>query len=146
MKIEDVLIPKNIGKKFKFNLNGQEVITEVKGYYTCGYQKIVLDFIDEINFKEVEREIDWSKIPKWTKVLVKNEPESEYQNAYFMGVNNEEGEILFAVTFYDMFIFEDRCGEGEFEYFDCCKLHPTVEISEEWYKDYIEEDCLKQLY
>ncbi|WP_278467954.1 hypothetical protein [Veillonella parvula] len=30
MRIEDVLIPKNIGKKFKFNLNGQEVITEVK--------------------------------------------------------------------------------------------------------------------
>lgn len=39
MKIENVLIPKNIGKRFKFNLNGQEVITEVKGYYTCGYQK-----------------------------------------------------------------------------------------------------------
>lgn len=58
MKIEDVLIPKNIGKKFKFELNGQEVITEVKGYYTCGYRKIVLDFIDEVEFEEIKREID----------------------------------------------------------------------------------------
>lgn len=55
MNINEVLVRENIGKKFKFNLNGQEVITEVKGYYTCGYFKIVLDFIDEIDFEEIER-------------------------------------------------------------------------------------------
>lgn len=55
MNINEVLVRENIGKKFKFNLNGQEVITEVKGYYTGGYFKIVLDFIDEIDFEEIER-------------------------------------------------------------------------------------------
>ena len=83
---------------------------------------------------ERPKEINWPKIPKWTKVLVKDKDEREYQNAYFMGVDSENGETQFAVTFYDMFIFADRCGEGEFEYFDCCKLHPLEKVKAGWYK------------
>ncbi|MGV3101874.1 hypothetical protein ACEE25_13750 [Clostridium perfringens] len=80
------------------------------------------------------KEINWTKIPKWTKVLVKDKDEREYQNAYFMGIDSENGETQFGVTFYDMFIFADRCGDCEFEYFDCCKLHPLEKAKEDWYK------------
>lgn len=88
----------------------------------------------EMKFTEVPKEIDWTKIPKWTKVLVKDKDEREYKNAYFMGIDSENGETQFGVTFYDMFIFADRCGECEFEYFDCCKLHPLEKAKEDWYK------------
>lgn len=138
MKIEDVLIPKNIGKRFKFNLNGQEIITEVKGYYTCGYQKIALDFIDKIDFEEVEREIDWNKVPKWTKVQVKNDLKEGWVNAYFLEVSpycNSKYKISFGDKFTNI-------NEKRFDFYGEIRLDISVEIKKEWYKDYIEDEWL----
>ena len=137
MKIEDVLIPKNIGKKFKFNLNGQEMITEVKSYYTCGYQKIVLDFIDKIDFEEVEREIDWSK------VQVRDSDNHEWQNAYYVTYNSKsDGEYNHCITKRDIFTNPNCYIDGNYKY---CRTHPSVKVQEEWYKDYMknEEDDLE---
>lgn len=138
MKIEDVLVPKNIGKRFKFNLNGQEVITEVKGYYTCGYQKIVLDFIDEIDFEEVEREIDWCKVDEYSKVQVRNENSDEWENKYFLQKVEQDGKIGFIATTNKPDDFTNsKC--GVFMCYKQCRIHSSQDIKEEWYKEYKEE-------
>ncbi|HFD2052163.1 TPA: hypothetical protein ACF2DE_002894 [Clostridium perfringens] len=137
MRIEDVLIPKNIGKRFKFNLNGQEVITEVKGYYTCGYQKIVLDFIDKIDFEEIEREIDWTKVPYQTKIQVRNSEDEEWVNRYFASylksaINDDEDYSFGTLDrMRDDFTKINGTSGG---WFKMARIHPSVKIKEEWYK------------
>lgn len=128
MNINEVLVTKNIGKKFKFNLNGQEVITEVKGYYTGGYFKIVLDFIDEIDFEETEREIDWTKVPKFTKVRVKRVEDGEWGNKYFLEFSKNFKK--FKTTVCDEFSYTSELDEC----YRYCEIHPSVKIQEEWYK------------
>lgn len=144
MKINEILVRENVGKKFKFNINGEDIITTVKGYYVCGYYKIVLDFIDEVEFEEVERKIDWNKVPQWTKVQTKANLDSEWNNMYFLNSEcecDDEDYREYNATFRDEFTHkENRYGKFPF-----CRIHPNVKIQEEWYEDYIEEEDFESL-
>lgn len=78
------------------------------------------------------REIDWSKVPKWTKVRFKDSCEC-YCNAYHHSY--EESRLFsFGCTTRDEFTFstdpvvEWVRGEDDYE------IHPSVKIKEEWYK------------
>lgn len=75
------------------------------------------------------REIDWSKVPFGTKVLVsdfsdfKEALENEY---FFVGYKESLKRYPFIVA-----LNLDK-GATSFRY---CKIHPSVKIPEEWYKE-----------
>ena len=77
---------------------------------------------------ERKREIDWNKVPKWTKLIVRIPYEKEMSNAYFLKVL-ENNSIL--VTKCDEFTYK-----GEYKGVTpiSFEIHPSVEIKEEWYK------------
>lgn len=80
---------------------------------------------------EREREIDWSKVPKWTKVQV-DDGFGLLINAYYFEYSNDKP-YCHGYTTRDKFCFEtdsvvDYCTKGK------CKIHPSIEVKEEWYK------------
>ncbi len=76
---------------------------------------------------EREMEIDWSKVPKWTKVQVRDFEGEEWKNSYFIGSSTNG---VFKATYFDEFTFSEG---DEYEWYQC-KIYPSVEIKEEWYK------------
>lgn len=85
---------------------------------------------DKCNLKliwEREREIDWSKVPKWTKVQVRDFEGEEWKNSYFIGSSTNG---VFKATYFDEFTFSEG---DEYEWYQC-KIYPSVETKEEWYK------------
>ncbi|XZI43559.1 hypothetical protein ACSXEP_15600 (plasmid) [Clostridium perfringens] len=78
---------------------------------------------------ERPREIDWSKVPFGTKVLVSDfsDFEERLNREYiFVGYKEELEKYPFIVA---------RVLEGEAVSFRYCKIHPDVKIQEEWYKE-----------
>lgn len=79
---------------------------------------------------ERKKEIDWSKVPKWTKVRVKYTKEEKWYNEYFLKFSPLDAD-KFKATFCDEFSYV-----AEFdEYYKYCEIHPSVKIKEEWYKE-----------
>lgn len=110
--------------------NELEVIVRV-------YESVNVHFFSEINDKsklkliwERPREIDWSKLPRWIKVQVKDYPEEPWRNAYFIRLDDSNGDYPYKITFCDTFTFIENsiCGYKQ------CRIHPEQEIKEEWYK------------
>ncbi|UIS73956.1 hypothetical protein [Clostridium phage vB_CpeP_PMQ04] len=81
-----------------------------------------------------EREIDWRKVPKFTPVLG-GYFEGELKNAYFLAFDSMENDFPFLLTNMkdDEFTGLKHRHQNEFVC-DICKIHPSVEIKEEWYK------------
>lgn len=73
---------------------------------------------------EREREIDWNKIPKWTKVQAWDENEKYTIDSLLVAY---EPELRFGLIVADNKDDEPRG-------YKHCKIHPSVEIKEEWYK------------
>lgn len=79
------------------------------------------------------RQIDWAKVPKWTKVRVKERYGAKWTRAYFLGVDNKR----YKATFYDEFTASDEFISSEEEicyYWDKIKIYNEKDIKEEWYK------------
>ena len=85
-------------------------------------------------FIKIEKDIDWSKIPRGTKVQYKNYEECEWNNGYFIkkceysGYSFEISKLKEDDSFSEL-TMEDCC-----DYYRYCRIHPDVEIKEEWYK------------
>ena len=78
------------------------------------------------------REIDWSKLPKWTKVRCKGE--FGYYNAYhYEYIPNEIH--CFGHTTRDEFTFVTDPVVDYLSKRDTYEIHPSIEIPEEWYKE-----------
>ncbi|MDQ0151171.1 hypothetical protein ACFO6R_13345 [Eubacterium multiforme] len=75
---------------------------------------------------ERQREIDWSKVPKWTKVQVRDNKDDKWRNTYFLDRNG----AVFHSTFCDEYTYD----KDEILGFWQCKIHPSIEIKEEWYR------------
>lgn len=83
--------------------------------------------------------IDWNKVSRGTKVQVRNSEKEEWVNRYFryfstivIGKNGESQDIYWTATHLkDEFTGEGEQGCGGYKY---CRIHPDVEIKEEWYK------------
>lgn len=81
------------------------------------------------------REIDWSKVPEWTKVQVRDCKNQKWRNRYFSRYNPYK-ETPYIVSAFDKFIFDDRPKfEGTIKSYRQCRIHPSVEIPKEWYKE-----------
>lgn len=74
-----------------------------------------------------ELDIDWTKVPKWTKVLVRNFDDYIWRKRYFFGVDNKG----YKATYFDEFTIES---ERDYYYWDEIKLFDKNDIKEEWYK------------
>lgn len=86
--------------------------------------------IKNMNFiiKSNEKEIDWRKVPRMTKVQVyKN---GVWHNKYFCGLS-EDNEYLATDRLDDDYIGFKSKG---FPWFHC-RINPSVKIPEEWYKE-----------
>lgn len=101
------------------------------------YESVNVHFFSEINDKsklkliwERPREIDWSKLPRWIKVQVKDYPEEPWHNAYFIGLDDSNEDYPYKATFCDAFTFIENSICGYIQ----CRIHPEQEIKEEWYK------------
>lgn len=89
----------------------------------------------KLEFEEVKREIDWSKVPILTKVQVRDTYESEWKNRYFCNAN-------FTGEYYPYLVStkkEDDSFTGlkiinHATWYRFCRIHESVEMKEEWYK------------
>ncbi len=73
---------------------------------------------------EREREVDWSKVPQWTPVQVWDQYEGDSVDSFFI---TYEPKLKFGIIIADNKDDEPRG-------YKHCKIHPSVEIKEEWYK------------
>ncbi|MDU7069764.1 MAG: hypothetical protein E6343_17585 [Clostridium perfringens] len=81
------------------------------------------------------REIDWSKVPKWTKVQVKDWEGEEYKNRYFFRYEKDEDWPFRVFMIKDDEFTGYEHDENDEEIFDLCRIHPSVSIQDEWYKE-----------
>ncbi len=78
------------------------------------------------------REIDWSKVPKWTKVQVKFPGEIEWENYLFTDYLPNNAFKFHVAGFKD----DEFTGyEATRHHVEYCRIHESVEIKEEWYKE-----------
>lgn len=86
-------------------------------------------------FYEVNKEIDWSKIPKGTKVQVRDKEEDKWENRYFISFNLKNKELPYKTSS----CLDDNFSGYEMQYssssYKYCRIHPSVTIPNEWYKD-----------
>lgn len=107
--------------------------------YTTNNENINLNNIFDENYLKLiwerKKEIDWTKLPKYTKVQVRNCDEHIWLNAYFIRRlgENESYSFPFVITFFDEFVRDSRFKE-EVEYFEQCRIHSDIAIPKEWYK------------
>ncbi|EOU1110515.1 Uncharacterised protein [Clostridium perfringens] len=78
------------------------------------------------------REIDWSKVPKWTKVQVKFPGEIEWENYLFTDYLPNNVFKFHVAGFKDDEFTGYEATRHQVEY---CRIHESVEIKEEWYKE-----------
>lgn len=105
----------------------------IRVYKSCG--KTFDTIFSKCNLEliwEREREIDWSKVPKWTKVQVKDFDEEDWENNYLIELKKDKtGKDIFTTTNCDKFTYADY---GDTCDWWQCRIHESVEIKEEWYK------------
>lgn len=89
----------------------------------------------DIEFVEIEKEIDWTKVPRGTKVQVRDSENQEWKNAYFSKtLNSKEVDYPFKASFINDDEFTELNLDNTSWNYKYCKIHESVEIPEEWYK------------
>ena len=81
---------------------------------------------------ERKKEIDWSKVPKWTKVQY--ERNGAWINCYHINYDEQSNYWPCECTVRDEFTFKTE------KYIECVneknyRIHPSITIPEEWYKE-----------
>lgn len=90
----------------------------------------------DIEFIEIEKEIDWTKIPRGTKVQVRDSENQEWKNAYFSkSLNSKEVDYPFKASFINDDEFTELNLDNTSWNYKYCKIHESVEVPEEWYKE-----------
>lgn len=101
---------------------------------TNGYDYRLDEIIDKLPAGNVElvwerkREIDWSKVPKFTRVQVRDSDDTTWQNSYFIK-RDERAECLYIATVRDEFTYD-----GFNIYWKQIRIFDEADIKEEWYK------------
>lgn len=102
-----------------------------------GFSKSSLAYNTIINgyFVEFKREIDWSKVPRGTKVQVRDCEEWErWINAYFVEqTKSTTHPFRTSICLDDEFTGVTM--EGNAHLWKYCRIHESVEILDEWYKE-----------
>lgn len=121
---------------YRVNNNRNLIVTfedEVDKEYQSGlsYNTIINGY-----FIEIEREIDWNKVPRGTKVQVRDDENQEWENRYFIKyIPSDDKEYPFKISKW----LDDNYINLEMEYlcdvWKYCRIHESVQIPEEWYKE-----------
>ena len=121
----------------EFHGNMSLVIFMSKCPLACRYchNAELLDDNTQLSFEEIKKEIDWSKIQRGTKVQVRNYEEREWKNAYFIKYNSQEPYYPFVISSNLDDDFSSYKMEHNRYYARHCRIHPSVEIPDEWYKE-----------
>ena len=95
-------------------------------------------FYNEIldtTFEEIKREIDWTKVPRGTKVQVRDcEEWGRWINAYFVEqTKSTTHPFRTSICLDDEFTGVTM--EGNTHLWKYCRIHESVEIPDEWYKE-----------
>ena len=104
---------------------------------TLGWEDSILSYNSATAgyFTEIQREIDWTKVPRGTKVQVRDNEKQKWENAYFVSY----AENVFPLSFESSPIKDDEFTKFKAErfskVFEYCRIHPSVEIPNEWYKE-----------
>ena len=86
-------------------------------------------------FVEIKKKIDWTKVPRGTKVQVRNKEEGLWKNKYFVKFEAIDGYYPFITSIHldnDFTNYKMEIDACEWQY---CRIHPSVEILDEWYKE-----------
>lgn len=89
----------------------------------------------DVTFEEIKREIDWTKVPRGTKVQVKDNEKGSWRNAYFSEFIKENEEYSFRASFVNDDKFTGLSLDDSTWSYKYCRIHPTVEILDDWYKE-----------
>ena len=148
LKIQDL----EVGKVYKFYFNcWKDKVVELKTRYSINQNRelipvqvddvesleYLLDYNEVITgyFVEIKREIDWSKVPRGTKVQVKDKEEREWENSYFIKYESSKGEYPFQANEWQDDDYTGFKMEQYSDFYKYCRIHESVEIPEEWYKE-----------
>ena len=132
-----------VGTKFKDNDN---TIWEVEEEGEESKVKILVDISGEkelyldsetinVTFEEIKKEIDWTKVPRGTKVQVRDKEDGLWKNKYFVKFEAIDGYYPFIASIHldnDFTNYKMEIDACEWQY---CRIHPIVEIPDEWYKE-----------
>ena len=77
---------------------------------------------------ERKKEIDWSKVPKFTRVQVRYDNEDEWKDRYFIKYVENRQQPYF-VTYYGEFTYDGYCTG-----WNQIRIYDESEIREDWYK------------
>lgn len=117
-------------------------ILQVKAIGKAIWEDSILSYNNAISgyFTEIKREINWAKVPRGTKVQVRDKEEYEFENMYFIKFcKNErvpfEVNSCFSVS---PCLDDDYTGfkmENYNNFWKYCRIHPSVQIADDWYKE-----------
>lgn len=93
----------------------------------------------DVTFVEIKEEINWSKVPRGTKVQVKDNCDSEWGNSYFIKYESSKEEYPFQVNKWQDDDYTGFKMEQYSDFYKYCRIHESVEIPEEWYKEEVNE-------
>ena len=104
-----------------FIQDNYELVSEIT------YNDIVLGY-----FKELQ--IDWSKVPRGTKVQVRDSENQEWKNSYFSKFIKENEEYSFRASYVKDDEFTNlKMNDNEWD-FKYCRIYSSEEILPEWFK------------
>lgn len=104
-----------------FIQDNYELVSEIT------YNDIVLGY-----FKELQ--IDWSKVPRGTKVQVRDSENQEWKNSYFSKFIKENEEYSFRASYVKDDEFTNlKMDDNEWD-FKYCRIYSSEEILPEWFK------------
>ena len=134
MKIKD-FVPFNIYKPLNSNVKEYYRVTndglehkfqkQEWSISTLSYNKSLTE-----EFIKVERKIDWSKVPFFTKVRVRNKHDNTWKYRYFMGHLNNK----FKATMMDDFVAKYEM-EIPINSYDICEIYEDIDIEDDWYEE-----------
>ncbi|NGT56588.1 hypothetical protein G6Z15_02545 [Clostridium perfringens] len=125
----------SFGENLKFNLHNNSGLDIVKIYKVNRFATNLKSIFKAENLTliwERPREIDWGKVPKWTKVQY--ERNGAWINCYHINYDEQSNYWPCECTVRDEFTFKTE------KYIECVneknyRIHPSITIPEEWYKE-----------
>lgn len=113
-------------------------ILQVKAIGKATWEDSILSYNNAISgyFEEIKKELDWSKVPRGTKVQVRDDENQEWENRYFIKyIPSDDKEYPFKTSKW----LDDNYINLKMEYlcdiWKYCRIHESVKIPDEWYKE-----------
>ena len=120
----------------KYRINNGTLESNITGSWgeclACYNEITQSDFIEIVPKKE--KEIDWSKVPRGTKVQVRDYENGKWKNRYFVKykLNTKCSFEVSKIKDDDFIKLKMESTSSIWKY---CRIHPSVEIPNEWYKE-----------